>query len=201
MAAVLLVLVCPAAAQRRFDVTPLFGYRSPLITDIEKDGQSGGEARLAADSSVGLAAGVRWEDTAVVEFRFTRQNTQTAFTGIPLPQAAPLLSTRLEQYHADFTREFPLENAPGVRPFLTGSVGLTRFAWPGRSTSRMSFGPGGGWKYFPVKWFGLRVQAQWLPVWLNPQVKGLVCGAGCVVVIGGKLADQFEVSFGPTFSF
>ncbi len=196
-----LVACFPASGQRRVDVTPLFGYRSPIsITAADENGQTVGKAHLSSGSSIGIAVGVRYEETAVIEFRWTRQNTETRISapGAALPSP---FDTRLEQYHGDFTREFILEEARMVRPFIIGSAGMTRFSWPGRSSSRFSFGIGGGVKFFPVKWMGFRIQAQWLPVWVNPEVKAFACGGGCLVVLGGKLADQGEVSFGPVFSF
>lgn len=196
------VAVCSVNAQQRIDITPFLGYRSAATFSAPADaGEPGVKARLSDGRSMGIAAGFRWEDTAVVEFRFTRQNTATTLSGTTVEPALRTFSTRLEEYHADFMREFPLENAPRVRPFLNASVGVTRLSWTSRSESRFSFGIGGGVKYFPLKWFGIRLQAQWLPIWLNPEVKGLACGGGCVVSFGGKLADQAEVSLGPIFSF
>ncbi len=49
---------------------------------------------------------------------------------------------------------------------------------------------------------GFRVQAQWLPIWVNPEVKAFACGGGgCVVVLGGRLVHQGEISIGPIFRF
>jgi hypothetical protein len=198
----LLGVAVPAGAQKRVDVTPLVGYRSSAsITATDAGGEHGGKVQISAGSCLGIAMGVRYQETAVIEFRFTRQNTVTLVSGIAGTPVGRGTDTRLEQYHGDFTREFPLENAPRIRPFLTGNIGMTRLVWGGRSASRFSFGLGGGLKYFPARWVGFRVQAQWLPIWLNPQVKAFACGGGCVAVFGGRLADQGEVSFGPTFSF
>jgi hypothetical protein len=198
----ILMLASPLIAQRRFDVTPLFGYRSSFSAQAtDESGNTGAQAHFSSGESFGAAVGVRYEETAVIEFRFTRQNMQTTFSGTSVQPVSVSLPTTLEQYHGDFTREYIFEDAKNVRPFLIGSAGATRLSWFGRSTTRFSFGIGGGVKYFPVRWFGIRAQAEWLPIWLNPEVKGFVCGGGCIVVFGGKLASQFEASFGPTFSF
>jgi opacity protein-like surface antigen len=190
-----------ASAQRRFDISPFVGYRSSMTFYTAPDSQPGVKARLSDGASLGFAAGIRYDETAVIEFRFTRQNTSTTLNGTSVAPSFTTITTRLEQYHADFTREFVFDNAPGVRPFLNASVGATRISWLARTDTRFSFGIGGGVKYFPVKWFGLRLQAQWLPIWLNPELKGIACGGGCVIVLGGRLASQGEVSVGPTFSF
>ncbi len=191
----LIAVGLPVSAQRRVDITPLFGYRSPMNIPITNEsGQETGKAHLSGGGSFGLAVGIRYEETAVIEFRWTRQNTDTRVNGA-------LVDTRLEQYYGDFTREFILEATRIARPFVMGSVGMTRLSWAGKSTSRFSFGLGGGVKLFPLRWMGLRIQAHWLPIWLNPDVQGFACGGGCVVVLGGRLVDQGEVSFGPVFSF
>lgn len=201
-AVLLLVAVwTPLCAQRRFDVSPFVGYRSSMTFYTAPDSQPGIKVQLSDGGSLGFAAGVRYDDTAVIEFRFARQNTSTTLSGAGVAPSFGTISTHLEQYHGDFTREFVFDTAPGVRPFLNASVGVTRLSWLARTDSRFSFGIGGGVKYFPVKWFGLRLQAQWLPIWLNPELKGLACGGGCVIVLGGRLASQGEVSVGPTFSF
>jgi hypothetical protein len=67
------------------------------------------------------------------------------------------------------------------------------------SLIRISFGIGAGVKLFPHSRFGIRVQAQWLPIWVSPKIKGFVCGGG--VALGGKVVHQGEVSVGPFFRF
>ncbi len=194
----------PLAAQRRFDVTPLFGYRGseaiPLSYETAEN-EPAGSVKLAPGSSFAVAAGVRYDSLNVIEFRWTRQSTEMTNSKPGIARPPFQLGARLDQYHGDFTREYELEEHRLIRPFIIGSVGATRITTPLSSFTRVSFGLGGGVKVFPTPRFGIRIQAQWLPLWLDPKVEGFVCGGGCVVVLGGRVSHQAEVSIGPVFSF
>jgi hypothetical protein len=80
-------------------------------------------------------------------------------------------------------------------------VGVTRVADGGSSFTRFSFGLGGGLNLRLHSHLGLRFQAQWLAIWIEPKVKAFACGGGCIVVPGGPLTNQGEVSIGPIFRF
>lgn len=190
------------AAQRRFDVTPLVGYRgSESIPTSPEEGQPAGKVRIAPGTTLGAAVGFRYEGLNVIEFRWTRQTTDLTYEGQEFPSARVKTSGRMDQYHGDFTREYELEEQPRIRPFIIGSVGATRISTVNSGLTRFSFGLGGGVKVFLAPRFGLRMQAQWLPIWMNPKVEGFVCGGGCIVALGGRLVHQAEVSIGPVFSF
>ena len=108
----------------------------------------------------------------------------------------------VNQFHGDFTREFVLEERHWLRAFLTGSVGAAYLAGRSKSFTRFSLDLGTGLKLFPHSRFGVRLQAQWLPVWVSPEVKGFACVSGnCLVILGGQLSHQCEVSVGPIFRF
>jgi hypothetical protein len=78
---------------------------------------------------------------------------------------------------------------------------MTRITAAGESYNRFAFGIGGGVKWFPLKWFGIRAQGQWLPTLIDPEIKAFICAGGCAVTLGGKLVDQATISLGPIFSF
>jgi hypothetical protein len=200
----LVLLASSLSAQRRFDVTPLFGFRGsePIPLSYETPGsEQTGDVKLAPGASFAVAAGIRYDTLNVIEFRWTRQSTEMTNARQSTARPPFEIGARLDQYHGDFTREYELEEHRLIRPFIIGSVGATRLTTPLSSFTRMSFGLGGGVKVFPTSRFGIRMQAQWLPLWLNPKVEGFVCGGGCIVVLGGRLAHQAEVSIGPVFSF
>ena len=201
----LLLLFClslPAAAQRRFDVTPLIGYRfhDSFPTKDPANEENLGEGKLAHGESFGAAAGIRFQDDQVVEFRWTRQNTGLSLTGPP-PLGTRESGASVDQLHADFTKEFVVSDLARSRPYVLAGIGVTRVKSAGDDFSRFSFGIGGGIKVFPVSRFGLRFEAQWAPVYVEPELKGVLCTGGCVTGIGGKLVHQVQFSVGPIFSF
>jgi hypothetical protein len=87
-------------------------------------------------SSYGLNAGVRFDDFSLIEFRWTRSTSTLRFDA-PLISGASLGDVTLNQFHADFTREFVIPEVKGLRSFLTGSVGATHIT-PRTMASRVS---------------------------------------------------------------
>jgi hypothetical protein len=111
----------------------------------------------------------------------------------------------LNQFHADFTREFPLREVKGLRAFLTGSAGATHIGAVNDAFTRFSFGFGAGLKQFLGSRVAIRGEAHWLPIVIDPEVGAWACGTvgagGCLVVLNGRLTQQFELSVGPVVRF
>ena len=185
----------------RFDLTPLVGYRTSISFPIQPY-VTGTNPRVVLDAtpSYGFAFGVRLHEDDVIEFRWARQAShahfEDAYPGLPAQSAT------LNQFHGDFSHEYMVEDWKSwARPFVMLSVGATHVSGsPGASFTRFSFGMGGGLKFFIGRHVGFRMQAQWLPVLVDPYGVA-VCGAGCVVHIGGTLSSQGEVAVGPMIRF
>jgi hypothetical protein len=187
----------------RFDLTPLAGYR----TNINFTGEPTDEGvtpRVVLDSgpSYGIAFGARLKDEDLIEFRWARQNTHLRFfleDGF-LPDFRQAVT--VDQFHGDFTHEYIVDDWPtSIRPFIMASVGVTHVNGSiAGSFTRFSFGLGTGIKFFLNRRFGFRVQGEWLPVVIDPQVL-LACGGGCLVRIRGQLSSQGEFAIGPTLRF
>lgn len=208
MRAVLLLLISGVAAAQeqpktlRFDLTPLVGYRTDIILDTQPQfAGSRVRAVLEASPSYGVALGMRLDEENLVEFRWARQDTHVHVEGAV--EQSRRQHVTLDQFHGDFTHEYILEGHPWARAFVMGSVGATHVSGSAGTSSftRFSFGLGGGIKVFPSRHFGFRAQAEWLPLWINPEVNAFVCGAGCVVHLGGVLSSQGEFAIGPVFRF
>jgi len=204
----LVVMSCPLAAQNPpepllgIEITPHVGYRTS-IHFITEPGVDGVTNRVSLDSgpSRGVAVGVRYNDGDVVEFRWARQDTHLNVVG----PVVPLFRQRvtLDQFHMDCSHEYVVDEWPlWARPFIMASVGATRVSSTDGSPSftRFSFGIGGGVKVFPFRRFGFKFQAEWVPLWVNPEVRAL-CGYGCVIFLSGRLAHQGEVTISPVFRF
>jgi hypothetical protein len=71
--------------------------------------------------------------------------------------------------------------------------------------TRFSFGLGAGLKQFLGPRFAIRAEAQWLPIVLEPSVRGFACGTlqfgGCLLVLDGELVQQVHFSIGPVVRF
>ncbi len=81
-----------------------------------------------------------------------------------------------------------------ARPFLTGVVGLTRFAIAGDAEYRFSVGAGGGVKLFPSSRLGVRLDGRLFAMFLDASTHGGVCGGnGCL--LGLNLDVEWQLEF------
>jgi hypothetical protein len=153
-----------------------------------------------ANPGYGAAFGVRIEGDGLVEVRWARQDSTARAQNVNLTTLPQRII--LDQIHGDFSREYLVEGwRSWARPFVLIGVGGTHIS--GRTTgsfTRFSFGIGGGLRFYPTRHFGFKVQGEWVPVLIDPQV-AFVCGAGCVVHVGGSLSSQGEVLIGPILRF
>ena len=166
-------------------------------------GPDGVSTRVVINSSptYGLAFGVRYNDEDVIEFRWARQETKLHIVdAITVPALQRVI---LDQFHMDFSHEYVIREWPvWARPYVIGSVGATRLSSTATTASftRLSFGLGAGLKAFPSRHVGFKLQAQWLPLWVNPDITAF-CSFGCVIHLGGQMSSQGEVTIGPIFRF
>jgi len=207
--AAILSAAAPARAQyvqiQSFEVTPLIGARLGGTFEIQPDGPAQVEATLNDATSYGFSAGVRFDDLSLIEFRWTRSVSTLRF-GAPFALLGPAVGdVTLNQFHADFTREVVIPEVKGLRTFLTASLGATHLGAAEDGFTRFSFGFGAGLKQFLGSKFAIRVEAQWLPILVEPSVSGFACGTiqfgGCLVVLSGEFVQQFQLSIGPVVRF
>ena len=205
----ILAVAAPARAQyvqiQSFEVTPFIGARLGGTFDIQPEGPAQVEATLNDGMSYGFSAGVRFDDLSLIEFRWMQSTSPLRF-GAPFAfLGASVGNVTLNQFYADFTREFVIQEVKGLRSFLTGSLGVTHLGAAQDAFTRFSFGFGAGLKQFLGSRLAIRAEAQWLPIVVEPSVSGFACGTiqlgGCLVVLNGELVQQFHVSIGPVVRF
>jgi hypothetical protein len=207
--AILIVLSPALGAQQqvpepkplRFDFTPFAGYRTSMSFPIEPH-VTGTNPRVVLDASpsYGASFGVRLQEDGLVEVRWARQDSYLQSEDI-----TPQLSRQrvvLDQFHGDFSREYLVEDwGPWAKPFVMLSVGGTHVSSTASvNFTRFSFGIGGGIRFYASRHLGFKIQAEWVPVFADPQV-AFVCGGGCIVHVGGTLSSQGEVLVGPILRF
>ena len=181
----------------RFDLTTLVGYRTSMLFPTGHPPSP--HLILGAKPSYAVAVGVRLDEEDVIEFRWARQETHAHVEGVPYSNEKVVL----DQFHGDFTHEYiPDEGHRWARPFVMGSVGATRVAGgANNSFIRFSFGLGGGVKVFFTRHLGLRMQGEWLPLVVEPEVTSFVCGGGCIALLSARLVSQGEIVAGPVLRF
>ena len=205
----ILAAATPTRAQyvdiQSFEVTPFIGLRLGGTFDIQPEGPAQVQATWKDATSYGLSAGVRFDDFSLVEIRWT-QATSTLRFDAPFVFIGPAVGdVTLNQFHADFTREFVIPEVKGLRSFLTGSLGVTHLGAAHDGFTRFSFGFGAGLKQFLGSRLAIRAEAQWLPILVEPAVSGFACGTiqfgGCLVVINSELVQQYQITIGPVVRF
>ena len=208
-----LAVSLPAAYGQRYDITPLFGARFGGTLKLEQPAAPNFQAHLADSMAYGIAAGFRFDDDEceacnLFEFRWMRQDTHLGVKLDPqMPTVNPLSAgvfrprVTLDHYLGDLTHEWEIEGAKAFKPFAMISLGAARMSTPAASATRFVFGIGAGLKVFPKRNWGFRLQVEYLPMVMHTDLQQVVCTTSCVVVVGGGLMNQFEMTVGPTFLF
>ena len=191
----------PAEKPLRFDFTPFIGYRTSMSFPIEPH-VSGTTPNVVLDASpsFGASFGVRLQEDGLVEGRWARQDSYLQSNGISPP--FPRQHVILDQFHGDFSREYTVDELGSrARPFVLLSVGATHISsHPDLTFTRFSFGIGGGIRFYASRHIGFKIQAEWLPVVIDPEV-AVACGSGCIVHVRSTVGSQGEVFMGPLFRF
>jgi len=155
---------------------------------------------LNASPSYGVSFGMWIRQDDLVEFRWARQDSHIHSDDIDLQP--PRQRLVLDQFHGDFSHEYFVDNwAAWARPFVMASIGATHASGNNNfNFTRFSFGIGGGIRFYPSRHVGFKIQAEWLPVVVDPQVS-VFCSPGCIVHVGSSVASQGEVIVGPVLHF
>lgn len=207
---VILFVTLGSAHAQKYDITPLVGGIFGGTVKLDQAGLPNFHADVENSVSFGIAGGVRFDaddcqGCNLVEFRWLRQKTHLGLSQDPLAPTPQVPAFRpgltIDHFLGDFTREWNIDESRMVKPFLIASLGAARFSTPAASTARFVFGIGTGIKVFPAKHWGIRFQAEYLPIVMHAEVQRVVCVGGCVVALGGGLLNQFALSVGPAIRF
>jgi hypothetical protein len=88
-----------------------------------------------------------------------------------------------------------------TRPFLSGLLGLTRYAVPGDTEVRFAVGVGGGVKTYLTRHVGLRFDARGYLTIVNLSGAGVCGGSGCAIAFNVNPAFQADLTAGLLFAF
>ena len=186
MAAVTLGLVPANGAAQGVEVTPFGGYRFGgdffellAARPLDKDGAP----------TLGLAVDIPFSAGGQVEAVFTRE--QATFPRPDLPSA----TSSIDHWLVGGLQELGTGRA---RPFLTGLVGLTRYATEGDSEIRFAGSVGGGVKLFPQSRVGLRLDGRAFTTIVDADAHGYACAPGrtCFLALHTDLVWQAEFTTG-----
>jgi hypothetical protein len=178
------------ASAQEFEITPFGGYRFggdffELLTLQPLD--------LDGAPTVGVAVDVPTQSGVQFEALFTHQNANVS---LPAPAlGAPVrLRMTVDHWQAGGLQEFYPFDTGQVRPFLTGTLGLTRYAASGDNEIRFAFSGGGGVKLFPTKHVGLRLDGRLFATFVDADAQVFACTTG-VCLIGFRVNVIWQAEF------
>jgi hypothetical protein len=178
------------AGAQALEFTPCAGYRFgggffELVSaqPVDRDGAA----------SFGLLLDVPLRDGLQVEGLFTHQSADFLAAGPPsFPPARWRVS--VDHFQAGGLQEF---RGGRVRPFLTGTLGLSRYAAAGDDELRFTVAAGGGVKLFPWSSLGIRLDARLFTTFVDVDGRAVACATGvCFFDLDTDVAWQAEFSAG-----
>jgi hypothetical protein len=190
------LLGAPAVASAQtLEVTPFAGYRFggdffELVTGQRVD--------LDGAPSLGVTVDVPLSNGFQIEGLFTHQHAHVL---VPASHFRPATRWQIsvDHWQAGGLQEF---GGGRVRPFLTGTFGLTRYAAPDDSEIRFAVGAGGGVKVFPSRHVGVRLDGRVFATFVDADVRLGVCSPGpCFVSFHADIVWQADFTAGVVLRF
>lgn len=182
-------------------ITPFVGYR--FFGSFEDD-ETGEDYDLEDDSSFGLLINFPSKRNTEWEIYYSKQSTEIK-TG-DLFQQTSVLDIDVQYLQIGGTYLFEPDRA-GI-PYIAATIGAAHFDPSGAGTDSdtfFSFSVGGGWKYFPDKRIGLRLDGRFIGTVIESDTD-IFCqtgveGAQCLIQNKGEMLWQFEIQAGVIFRF
>jgi hypothetical protein len=177
------------------EVSPFVGYRFggdffELITGQRVD--LDGAPALGFVLDVPLANGLHAEGL------FTHQDAEVVLPG-QFSRPATRWRMSVDHWQAGGLQEF---DGDRLRPFLTGTLGLTRYAAEADSEFRFTLGAGGGMKVFLTRHLGLRLDGRAFATFLDADASLIACSPGaCFLALRTDVVWQAEFTAGVVVKF
>jgi len=199
LAASLLLLSAPAAAQNRWELDAALGYRFGGSADVEAEGAEG-RVTIGDDVAFTGIASYMVQPNGFVYLNYTRQVATLRYLSDDLQTTGETpLSTDVVHFGGNL--ELPRGR---VIPYLGFSLGATRFGAMdlGYDSWAFSMALDGGVKVDITEWFHLRFLGR-IPFTFVTSEAGAFCVSpvGCVVLVSGGPLVQGEVYGGIGLDF
>jgi hypothetical protein len=185
----------PAGAQS-LEVAPFGGYRFggdlfEVYTGRPLDVDGAASYGVMLDLFVGPGVSL--------SFLYSRQETRVRLSD-PWTGASASTPLFVEHWHAG--GNFEVDASRRVRPFLSGSVGLTRYGRPQDAEIRFSAAGGGGVKLMASRHVGVRLDGRIYAVFVDGRLGPTVCGGGaCLIDVDVVVVWQTEFTAGLVIAF
>ncbi len=169
------------ALAQEAELSPYYGYRFggdffELVTQAPIDSDGG--------PAVGFVLNIPLKRGLQIEGLFTHQKGPS--------------HTAVDHWLGGGLQEFGKSRR--VRPFTTGMLGLTRYAFEAEQELRFTVAAGGGVKAFPVPWLGLRLDGRVFTTFIDADGRFGACSSnrGCALALEVDVVWQAEFTAGVT---
>jgi hypothetical protein len=172
------------------EIAPFVGYRFggdffELITGRPVD--LDGAAALGASVDLPISNGLHFEGL------FSHQEAEFVAPPTAFRPATPW-HISVDYWQAGALQEF---SGGPVRPFMTGLLGLTRYAAEADSEVRFTLGGGGGTKLFPSRRIGVRLDGRLFATFVDAGGSIIACSPGfCWLAVRAHVVWQAEFAAG-----
>ena len=185
----------PVCAQD-FEAAPFGGYR--FGGDLYEV-YTGRPLDFDGGASYGVMLDLFVTPGASVSFLYSRQDARLRVSD-PWSRESVSAPAFVEHWHAGGTYE--VDATRRVRPFLSGSVGLTRYGGAQDTEIRFSAAGGGGVKLMASRHVGVRLDGRVYAVLVDGRFGPTVCGAGaCLIDVDVFVVWQAEFTAGLVIAF
>ena len=166
--AFLFLLIVPAHAQNRLEVTPFVGYETSASYPVNNSSATLPLDRLRVNDSLAFGTFLDFSLNRhlQVEFMWNRNNTSYSARDIFSQTYTSAYHSNIDQYQFGFLRMFR-SSETRLRPYVAASLGFTHsFNNNGNpDDTKFSFSVGGGTKYYVTSHLGLRADLRYLPTY------------------------------------
>lgn len=192
----LMVSISTESMGQNFEITPFASYR---FGGSFEDSATGFGLDINDSEAYGVVLSINMTPETQIEFLYSHQSTEIEPKGLFSPTS--LTGLDMDYYHLG--GNYIWNPKKDLRPFIQASLGVTHLN-PDRagleSENRLSFGIGGGVKYFFTKHIGLRLDGRALATILGSS-GAIFCSGGCTIRVEGTELWQFEGGLGLIFAF
>jgi hypothetical protein len=150
-----------------------------------------GPLNVDGAASLGVVVDVPLYPGFQIEALYSHQQID-AITGLGFDPRPASLRIAVDHFQAGGLQEY---GDGRVRPFLTGTMGLTHFAIEADHELRFTLGAGGGVKLFPVSHVGVRLDGRVFATFIDAGRSTIACGGNGTCLVGLNLNIAWQAVF------